>query len=76
MNRAIDLQFKRVLERQPTQSERERFLKLFEKTVKPAESRACATRWRLCISCPMPSSATNWAETGADGRARLRPENR
>lgn len=75
MNRAIDLQFKRVLERQPTQTERERFLKLFEKTVKEA-GRVAGVRYTLAAVYLVPDAIFRYelgGETGADGRARLRP---
>ena len=75
MNKAIDLQFKRVLERQPTEAERARFLKLFEKTVQEA-GRLAGVRYTLAAVYLVPDAIFRWelgGETGTDGRARLRP---
>ena len=75
MNKALDLQFKRVLERQPSDAERTRFLKLFEKTVKEAD-RVAGVRYTLAAVYLVPDAIFRWelgGKTGADGRSRLRP---
>jgi len=75
MARAVSLQFKRVLGREPTEAETEKFTSLMEKTVKEA-GRAAGVRYALAGVYLLPEAIFRYEVGGApanEGKARLKP---
>ena len=74
MTKAIGMQFKRVLEREPSAEEQARFLALMQKTVKDA-GRVAGVRYTLAAVYLVPDAIFRWELGGKaddEGKARLR----
>lgn len=75
MEKAIRLQFQRVLERQPTDEELARFLELMEKNVAEA-GRVSGFRYTLAAVFLLPEAVFRWEVGGTPddlGKSRLKP---
>ena len=76
VKRAIEIQFDRVLRREPTGEELERFLALYQKNLKDA-GRETGVTYTLAAVFLLPGAVFRWeigdAQADQDGRVRLAP---